>query len=335
LGPEADHPFHLPVLLPEVLEALEAGKGGSYIDATFGAGGYSRALLSANSTTRVLALDRDPEAIREGQALVERATGRLTLVQACFGETARVAREHGFERADGVVFDIGVSSMQIDRPERGFSFRHEGPLDMRMSREGPSAADLVATSDAASLADLLRLFGEERHAGRIARAVVAAREEASIRTTRELRRIIAAAVPQPRDGIDPATRSFQALRIAVNDELGELLRGLIGAASVLKPGGRLAVVTFHSLEDRIAKRFFQGNTGREQPISRHLPTVPHAFRAFAPIFGPIMPGEAELARNPRARSAKLRFGTRGDSPLPEGFAEAWPGQESARRRRRK
>ncbi|MGC1579260.1 MAG: 16S rRNA (cytosine(1402)-N(4))-methyltransferase, partial [Beijerinckiaceae bacterium] len=156
MGAEADHPFHLPVLLPEVMEALEAGKGGSYIDATFGAGGYSRALLSANSTTRVLALDRDPEAIHEGQALVERATGRLTLVQARFGETARVAREHGFERADGVVFDIGVSSMQIDRPERGFSFRHDGPLDMRMSREGPSAADLVATSDAASLADLLR-----------------------------------------------------------------------------------------------------------------------------------------------------------------------------------
>ena len=265
------------------MEALEAERRGSYIDATFGAGGYSRALLSANSATRVLGLDRDPEAIREGQALVAHAAGRLTLVQARFGETARVAREHGFEGADGVVFDIGVSSMQIDRPERGFSFRHDGPLDMRMSREGPSAADLVATSSAASLADLLRLFGEERHAGRIARAIVAAREAAPIRTTRELRRIIAAAVPQPRDGIDPATRSFQALRIAVNDELDELLRGLVDAASVLKPGGRLAVVTFHSLEDRIAKRFFQGNTGREQPISRHLPTAARAFRAFAPI----------------------------------------------------
>jgi 16S rRNA (cytosine1402-N4)-methyltransferase len=333
LGAEADHPFHLPVLLPEVMEALEAERRGSYIDATFGAGGYSRALLSANSATRVLGLDRDPEAIREGQALVAHAAGRLTLVQARFGETARVAREHGFEGADGVVFDIGVSSMQIDRPERGFSFRHDGPLDMRMSREGPSAADLVATSSAASLADLLRLFGEERHAGRIARAIVAAREAAPIRTTRELRRIIAAAVPQPRDGIDPATRSFQALRIAVNNELDELLRGLVDAASVLKPGGRLAVVTFHSLEDRIAKRFFQGNTGREQPISRHLPTAARAFRAFAPIHGPITPAEAELARNPRARSAKLRFGTRGESPLPEGFAEAWLGP--VRRRRRK
>ena len=334
LSTEAAHPSHVPVLLPEVMEALEAGEGGTYIDATFGAGGYSHALLLASSSTRVLALDRDPEAIHEGQALVEQAAGRLTLVQARFGEIARVARQLGFDNVDGIVFDIGVSSMQIDRPERGFSFRHDGPLDMRMSGEGPSAADLIATSSIEELADLLRLFGEERHAGRIARAIVKSRAEAPITTTRELRRIVASGAPSARDGIDPATRTFQALRIAVNNELEELVGGLVGATSLLKPGGRLAVVTFHSLEDRIVKRFLQGNTGREQPISRHLPTERFSQRAFAPIFGPITPGETELAYNPRARSAKLRWGSRTPSPMPQGFAEDLLRPEPVRRRRR-
>ncbi|MBV9567012.1 MAG: 16S rRNA (cytosine(1402)-N(4))-methyltransferase RsmH [Hyphomicrobiales bacterium] len=336
LSAEAAHLSHLPVLLPEVMEALQAVNGGRYIDATFGGGGYCRALLSASPSTRVLALDRDPEAVREGQTLVERAGARLTLAQARFGEIARVAREHGFDDVDGIAFDVGVSSMQIDRPERGFSFRHDGPLDMRMSREGPSAADLIATSSVEELADLLRLFGEERHAGRIARAIVKARtQDAPITTTRELRRLVASAVPAARDGIDPATRTFQALRIAVNDELGELVGGLVGATSLLKPGGRLAVVTFHSLEDRIVKRFLQGNTGREQPLSRHLPTQRTSQRAFAPAFGPITPGETELAGNPRARSAKLRWGTRTHSPLSEGFAEAFLRPEPARRRGQK
>jgi 16S rRNA (cytosine1402-N4)-methyltransferase len=339
LGAEADHPGHIPVLIAEAIEALAVREGGSYIDATFGAGGYSRALLAGGESTRVLALDRDPEAVREGETLVARAAGRLTLVPSRFGETARVAREHGFDEVDGVVFDIGVSSMQIDRPERGFSFRHDGPLDMRMSLEGPSAADLVAKESAASLAGMLRVLGEERHAGRIARAIVAAREEAPIRTTRELRRIIVAAMPPSRDGIDPATRSFQALRIAVNDELGELLRGLVGATSLIAPSGRLAVVAFHSLEDRIVKRFLQGKTAGERTVSRHLPTEPRSPAAFAPIGGPITASEAELARNPRARSAKLRWGVRGGSPLaPDilGLAElaAWPRRELAGRRRK-
>jgi 16S rRNA (cytosine1402-N4)-methyltransferase len=206
--------------------------------------------------------------------------------------------------------------MQIDQPERGFSFRHDGPLDMRMSREGPTAAELVASLSVDELADRLRFFGEERHAGRVARAIVAARQKAPIRTTGELRRIVATAVPASRDGIDPATRSFQALRIAVNDELGELVRGLVGAASLLREGGRLVVVSFHSLEDRIVKRFLRDLTSARQPISRHLPTEAKGEHSFTLVGGPITASAAEIARNPRARSAKLRFGVRGSDPLP-------------------
>ena len=315
LSGDEDHPFHVPVLLAEVLDALGAGGGGNYIDATFGAGGYSAAILRANPASRVLALDRDREAVRAGAALVAGARGRLTLVESRFGEIAEVARAHGFAAVDGAVFDIGVSSMQIDRPERGFSFRQDGPLDMRMSPEGPSAADLVASESPDRLADILRVYGEERHAGRIARAIVAARDKAPIRTTLALQRIVAAAVPPSRDGIDPATRTFQALRIAVNDELGELLAGLVGAASLVAPGGRLAVVTFHSLEDRVVKRFLQGRTAPEPALSRHLPSEASPSRAFTRVAGPIVAGAAELARNPRARSAKLRFGIRGNAAL--------------------
>jgi 16S rRNA (cytosine1402-N4)-methyltransferase len=338
MGGEADHPRHIPVLLAEVMEALAIGAGGRYIDATFGAGGYSRAMLRANETTRVLAIDRDPDAVRAGEALVDEAARRLSLVQRRFGEIASVARELGFGEVDGVVFDIGVSSMQIDTPERGFSFRQDGPLDMRMSRAGPSAADIVATMSADALADVLRFYGEERHAGRIARAIVAARQEAPIRTTSELRRIIASAVRPARDGIDPATRTFQALRIAVNDELNELVRGLVDAASVLAPGGRLVVVSFHSLEDRIVKRFLQGKTAPGLAVSRHLPTQPRPTQAFAPIGGPIAPSEAEVARNPRARSAKLRWGVRRGSPLPPDILRlvelaALPRRGAPRRRR--
>ncbi len=308
---------HVPVLLDEALQALEVKPGGTYIDATFGAGGYSRALLAAGMDIRVLALDRDPQAIREGEPLVEQAAGRLRLVQARFGEIERIARDHGFPSPDGVVFDLGISSMQIDRPERGFSFRHDGPLDMRMSREGLSAADLVASRDFASLAHILRVLGEERHAGRIASAIIAARQEAPIRTTRELRRIIVSAVPPARDGIDPATRTFQALRMAVNEEFDELIAGIVGAASLLPPGGRLVAVSFHSLEDRVVKHFLQGRTAAEIILSRHLPTESRSTQAFTPIGGPIIPSEAEIARNPRSRSAKLRWGVRSASPLPE------------------
>ncbi|MBV8450006.1 MAG: 16S rRNA (cytosine(1402)-N(4))-methyltransferase RsmH [Hyphomicrobiales bacterium] len=317
LGAETNDPAHIPVLLGEALEALSVKEGGAYIDATFGAGGYSRALLAADNDIRVLALDRDPDAIGDGQALVAQAAGRLTLVQARFGEIERVAREHGFASPDGVVFDLGISSMQIDRPERGFSFRHDGPLDMRMSREGLSAADLVATVDVKSLAHKLQVLGEERHAGRIAEAIVAAREVAPIRTTYELRRIVTSAVPPARDGIDPATRTFQALRISVNEELDELVRGMVGAASLLAPGGRLVAVSFHSLEDRLVKHFLQGRTAAEIILSRHLPTEPRSTQAFAPIGGPIAPSQTEIFRNPRSRSAKLRWGVRSSLPLPE------------------
>jgi 16S rRNA (cytosine1402-N4)-methyltransferase len=339
LGAEADDVAHIPVLLPEVLEALRARDGGTYIDATFGAGGYSRALLAASDDTRVLALDRDPEAIREGQSLVEQATGRLRLVHARFGEIERIARDHGFSSPDGVVFDLGVSSMQIDRPERGFSFRNDGPLDMRMSREGLSAADIVASEDVGSLAHMLRVLGEERHAGRIANAIAAARQNAPIRTTRELRHIITSAVPPSRDGIDPATRTFQALRIWVNEELDELTRGIVGAASLLPGGGRLVAVSFHSLEDRAVKHFLQGRTATEIILSRHLPTEPRSTQAFAPIGGPIIPTETEIARNPRSRSAKLRWGLRSASPLPEDIPRlasiALPREVREKRIRRK
>jgi 16S rRNA (cytosine1402-N4)-methyltransferase len=311
---------HVPVLLDEAMAALNVEAGGRYVDATFGAGGYSRAILNAHETTGVLALDRDPEAVRAGAGLVAAAVGRLTLAHGCFGDIAEIAREFGFEEVDGVVFDIGVSSMQLDEAARGFSFRHDGPLDMRMSLQGPSAADIVNSQIAEALADILRIFGEERFARRVARAIVAARRQDPIRTTKQLQRIIAGAVPDPHDGLDPATRSFQALRIVVNDELGELVRGLSGAASLLRPGGRLVVVTFHSLEDRIAKLFLQGRTMRAEPLSRHLPAVGRPALAFRRTDGPITATPAEIARNSRARSAKLRFGQRGEGPLPSDLS---------------
>jgi 16S rRNA (cytosine1402-N4)-methyltransferase len=311
---------HVPVLLEEAIAALRVKEGGDrYIDTTFGSGGYTKAILEVKKSTRILALDRDPEAVRNGASLVAQAGGRLTLVEARFGEVADIARESGFDVVDGVVFAIGVSSMQLE-PARGFSFRHDGPLDMRMSAQGMTAADIVNSESGEALADILRRFGEERFAARIARAIVASRREAAIRTTKELQRIVAGAVPAARAGIDPATRSFQALRIAVNDELGELVRGLSGAASLLRPGGRLVVVTFHSLEDRIVKRFLQGRTMRASAVSRHLPSTPRAARVFDAIGGPIIATPAEIARNPRARSAKLRYGLRGDSLVPSDLS---------------
>jgi len=330
---------HIPVLLAEAVEALAVRPGGSYIDATFGAGSYSRAILGSQERTRLLAIDRDREAVAAAEPVLRAAEARLTLVEGRFGEIARIARENGFDKVDGVVFDIGVSSMQLDRAERGFSFRNDGPLDMRMSAEGTTAADLVSSLSRDELADLLRLYGEERHAGRVARAIVQAREQSPIRTTRELRRIVASALPPARDGIDPATRSFQALRIAVNDELGELLRGLAGATSLLAPGGRLVVVTFHSLEDRIVKRFLRDLTAARPTLSRHLPGEARQERTFAEIGGPIMPGSVELAANPRARSAKLRFGVRGEAAPPADLSAlealvALPDRGSRRERRR-
>lgn len=302
---------HIPVLLREVIDALQPQSGGAFLDATFGAGGYTRALLDYPDT-RVLALDRDPTAVRDGAALVHTAGGRLKLVEARFSQLAQIADAEGFAPLDGVVFDIGVSSMQFDEAERGFSFRGDGPLDMRMEGRGQSAADIVNTADEETLADILYFYGEERASRRIARAIVYDRTLTPFTTTKALAGLIERVAPTRPTDIHPATKSFQALRIAVNDELGELLAGLVGAERILRNGGRLAVVTFHSLEDRIVKQFLSERAGRGETGSRRLPGEP---APTAPSFicagrQPIAPSRAETDVNPRARSAKLRFATR-------------------------
>ncbi|QFU17136.1 16S rRNA (cytosine(1402)-N(4))-methyltransferase RsmH [Microvirga thermotolerans] len=306
---------HVPVLLEEVCEALDARRGGAYVDGTFGAGGYTRAILDANPKNGVLAIDRDPDAIAGGAALVSRFKRRLTLVQGRFGQLDEIVRAEGLETVDGVVLDIGVSSMQLDEAERGFSFRSDGPLDMRMEREGPSAADLVNEASEAELADIFYHYGEERRARAVARAIVEARRRQVFRTTGQLAELVASLIRQEPGGIHPATRVFQGLRIAVNDELGELVRALHAAERILKPGGRLVVVTFHSLEDRIVKQFFAARTGRSPSASRHLPGLAAPAPTFEAVTrGPVLPGEDEIARNPRARSSKLRAGSRTGMP---------------------
>jgi 16S rRNA (cytosine1402-N4)-methyltransferase len=308
---------HVPVLLAEVLEALDASRGGVFVDGTFGAGGYTRAILAASGANRVVAIDRDPEALSGGAAIVAAAAGRLTLVPGRFGDLDTHAAEAGTPQVDGVVLDIGVSSMQIDDAGRGFSFRQDGPLDMRMEREGRSAADIVNEASEAELADIFYHYGEERRARAMARAIVEDRKETPFETTRQLAEL-AARVIRAEPGIHPATRIFQALRIAVNDELGELARALHGAERALKPGGRLVVVTFHSLEDRIVKQFFSARTGRTPAGSRHMPTEAVAAPSFRPVVkGALAPSEAEVVANPRARSAKLRVGERTDAPAQE------------------
>ena len=305
---------HVPVLREEAVAALSPRPGGVYLDGTFGAGGYSRAILGVPDT-RVVALDRDPEAIAAGLELAAE-NPRLTLHQVRFGMLDECAETLGIAAFDGMVFDIGVSSMQLDEADRGFSFRQDGPLDMRMSGEGPSAADIVNTADEEDLANILFLFGEERASRRIARAIVHDRQSVPFTRTRQLAEMIARVVPGSPADIHPATRSFQALRIAVNDELGELVTALAAAERRLTPGGHLAVVTFHSLEDRIVKRFLHARSGRGAARSRHLPTeVAPADPTFT-IEGrqPIVPSADEVARNPRARSAKLRVGTRTAAP---------------------
>ncbi|MBZ6075216.1 16S rRNA (cytosine(1402)-N(4))-methyltransferase RsmH [Microvirga puerhi] len=309
---------HVPVLLEEVCTALEAEQAGTYMDGTFGAGGYTRAILEANSHNTVIAIDRDPDAISGGAALVSRMKGRLTLVQGRFGQLDEIAQAQGHEHVDGVVLDIGVSSMQLDEAERGFSFRSNGPLDMRMERDGPSAADLVNESSEAELADIFYHYGEERRARAVARAIVEVRRRQTFETTGQLADLVASLIRQEPGGIHPATRVFQGLRIAVNDELGELVRALHAAERILRPGGRLAVVTFHSLEDRIVKQFFAVRTGRSPGSSRHLPGHVAPKPTFEPITrGPVAPSDEEVARNPRARSAKLRAGRRTETPAQE------------------
>jgi 16S rRNA (cytosine1402-N4)-methyltransferase len=306
---------HVPVLLAEALEALAVKPGGLYLDATFGAGGYSRALLDLGA--EVFAIDRDPRAVAGGQKLVAASNGRLRLVQGRFGDLAAIAHANDLALPDGLALDIGVSSMQLDEGDRGFSFRHDAPLDMRMEQTGRSAADILRDDDEETIANILYYYGEERAARRIARAIVADRPTAPYVATRQLAEMIARVVPaKPGELTHPATRSFQALRIAVNDELGELLRALIAAEAVLAPGGRLVVVTFHSLEDRVVKQFLARRSGRGHAASRLLPGEP----AVAPptfVVGPgqpILPGEDERRVNPRSRSAKLRWGERTASP---------------------
>jgi 16S rRNA (cytosine1402-N4)-methyltransferase len=306
---------HVPVLLQEAMTALEPRPGGLFVDATFGAGGYARALLDRGAT--VIAIDRDPSAVRAGAAWAASSGGRLRLAEARFGELDAVARRLGAEAADGVVLDVGVSSMQLDEAARGFSFRFDAPLDMRMGGSGRSAADILRDEDEATIADILFHFGEERAARRIARAVVADRATKPIASTRELAGLIARVAPARRgEPTHPATRAFQALRIAVNDELGELVSGLAAAERLLKPGGRLAAVTFHSLEDRIVKQFFMSRSDRGRAPSRRLPGEPaQPDPTFeVPRRQPIEPGETETLANPRSRSAKLRFGLRTDAP---------------------
>ncbi|OCW58587.1 16S rRNA (cytosine(1402)-N(4))-methyltransferase RsmH [Hoeflea olei] len=301
---------HIPVLLHEVIDALAPAPGETIVDGTFGAGGYTTAILGAGA--RVIAFDRDPDAIAAGAALVDASGGKLTLIHARFSQLLDHVEEASL---DGVVLDIGVSSMQIDEAERGFSFMRDGPLDMRMAQSGVSAADVVNRAKASDLTRIFGILGEERHAGRIARAIEAERAKAPFSTTRQLAGLIEKVSPRrPQDKIHPATRVFQALRTYVNDELGELARTLFSAERALKPGGRLVVVSFHSLEDRIVKRFFQDRAGKATG-SRHLPMAEERAAGFTPIGKqPVTAGEAECAANPRARSAKLRAGLRTAAP---------------------
>lgn len=331
---------HVPVLLGEVCAALEPKRGGVFVDGTFGAGGYTGALLAAHPQNRVIAIDRDPDAIAAGAPLAAKAKGRLTLVPGRFGELDQAVAAAGLSGVDGVVLDIGVSSMQLDEAQRGFSFRLDGPLDMRMERDGESAADLVNGRSEAELADIFYYYGEERRARAVARGVIEMRRRSAILTTRQMADLVASLVRAEPGGPHPATRVFQALRIAVNDELGELVRALHAAERVLRPGGRLAVVTFHSLEDRIVKQFIAARTGRLVRGSRHRPAEAAAVPSFTAVTkGPVTPGEEEISRNPRARSAKLRVAERADTPAQAPLAElvaltTWPqASESGRGRR--
>ncbi len=310
---------HIPVLLRPLLAAV-APVHGTWIDGTFGAGGYARGLLEAGAG-KVIGIDRDPLALEMACDWAGEYQGRLELVQGVFSQMDEFAHD-----VDGVVLDLGVSSMQLDRAERGFSFMRDGPLDMRMSQEGPSAADLVNNAEESALADILYLYGEERASRRIARAIVRAREAAPITSTVQLTEIIEKCLPRSKPGqAHPATRSFQAIRIAVNDEYGELLAGLQAAERALAPGGKLAVVTFHSIEDRMVKRFMQARSGGGGRGSRYAPEIQHETPQFSQdTRKAIGPDADELAGNPRARSARLRVAVRrdvaaGDRPDPKAM----------------
>jgi len=324
-------PRHVPVLGRQAIEMLSPHDGGVYLDATFGAGGYSRAILET-AGTRIIGIDRDRTAITGGFDLVDRSDGRLTLVEDRFSNLAEICAALDILSVDGVVMDVGVSSMQLDEAERGFSFRLGGPLDMRMGRDGPTAADVVAKASEADLANIIYIFGEERHSRRLARAIVAARKEAPVATTRALADIISRVVRSKPGEIHPATRTFQALRIFVNEELDELHLALSAAERMLKPGGRLVVVSFHSLEDRIVKNFMV-ERAKAGGGSRHLPEIAQDAPSFHILTKrPVTPDDGEISVTPRARSAKLRAAERTAAPAHAAAAlPAWPSLDDVMR----
>jgi len=315
---------HTPVLLREVLEALGPRDGAIYVDGTFGAGGYSTAILEA-ADCHVFGIDRDPMALKTGKELAKRFPGRLCILGGCYGDMVNLLAKRGIDKVDGVALDIGVSSMQIDDAERGFSFRTNGPLDMRMGMHADAtAADVVNTMNEDDLTHIIYAYGDERASRRIAAAIVKDRVREPFTTTSQLAGLIRRIVKKSKDGVDPATRTFQALRIYVNDELGELSRGLTAAEKLLSPCGRLAVVSFHSGEDRKVKKFLHSRSGYGPRQSRHLPEA--AFSELPPSFsllkrGIIKPCKEEIEINPRARSARLRAAERNGSP-------SWPGDFS-------
>lgn len=315
---------HVPVMLPEMLAQLAPADGGVYVDGTFGGGGYSRAILDA-ANCGVVGIDRDPDAIRRGQAMIQAYPGRLKLVEGRFSEMRLVLAQAGIVKIDGIVLDIGVSSTQLDLASRGFSFMRDGPLDMRMERSGPTAADVVNKFTSDQLSNIIYIFGEEPRSRAIARAIVSARAEAPITTTLGLVRAIEKVTGPQRqqDRTHPATRTFQALRIHVNGELDELVAGLHAAEQILPPGGRLVVITFHSLEDRIVKRFFNSRSGHVPLLSRHAPErkAPGEPSFSLPFKGHLGASEAEARANPRSRSAKLRAGVRTRAPALPSIAD--------------
>ncbi|MBO6579991.1 MAG: 16S rRNA (cytosine(1402)-N(4))-methyltransferase RsmH [Thalassospira sp.] len=306
---------HKPVLLREVLEALAPRDGEIMVDGTFGAGGYSRAILDS-ANCELYGIDRDPTAVATGKKLEAEYDGRFHMVEGCFGDMAKLLPAAGAQQVDGIVLDIGVSSMQLDQADRGFSFREDGPLDMRMSMSGPTAGDFVNTAEEEDIANVVYRYGEERASRKVARKIIEMRAEEPFTTTSQLARAVRSVVRKSKDGIDPATRTFQALRIYVNDELGELERAMDAAETLLKPGGRLVVVTFHSLEDRQVKTFMKERSGDPNKMSRRLPGEPEvAIPTFTTITRKAVTGQKdEIRANPRARSAKLRAVARNDQP---------------------
>jgi len=302
-----NNPLHYSVMSDEVLEALNLQEEGTHSDCNFGRGGYSKGVLDALGTTKIIALDRDATAQEAASEFKAHYADRFSFLPVCFDQMAEVIAEG--EKLDGIMFDLGVSSPQLDRPERGFSFRFEGPLDMRMGIDGITAADVVNTYDEKELADLIYLYGEEKKSRIVAKAIVMDRQEKPFETTTELAGLLRRIIPKSKDGIDPATRTFQALRIHVNDELGQLERALEASLTLLKPGGRLVVVSFHSLEDRIVKKFMVKHSKKEA-VNRYVPEV-RGTSSEQPVLKlvsrrAVLPKAEEVKENPRSRSAKLR-----------------------------